>query len=178
MLQHLQGEPAGRAPAPASAFSSPSSLAEDLARNRELYANQEVRPPFTYAALLKQVKTSNPVLLALRSVGAGSVRGSGPADEPQRDLQLVLLHLRLLPQQSAQLEGELNSTILHIILAVVCRTRCDTTSPSTRPSAGWRVGPGPSGVSGTTDNLHRDNINKTYHRSYFSILVVNQVLRI
>ena len=33
-------------------------IAAELTRNRELYRHQEVRPPFTYAALIKQVRTS------------------------------------------------------------------------------------------------------------------------
>ena len=31
-------------------------IAAELSRNRELYRHQEVRPPFTYAALIKQVR--------------------------------------------------------------------------------------------------------------------------
>ena len=37
-------------------------------------------------------------------LSAGFVWVSKPADESQRDLQLVLLHLRVLPEQSSQLE--------------------------------------------------------------------------
>ena len=33
-------------------------IAAELSRNRELYRHQEVRPPFTYAALIKQVRKS------------------------------------------------------------------------------------------------------------------------
>ena len=38
------------------------------------------------------------------SVFSGTLRVSKQADESQRDLQLVLHHLRLLPEQSTQLE--------------------------------------------------------------------------
>ena len=85
-------------------------IAAELSRNRELYRHQEVRPPFTYAALIKQVRKATNIfsidaLKIFHSIPIpGAVRGAGAADEPERDLLLVLLHVRLLPPQPPQLE--------------------------------------------------------------------------
>ena len=35
-------------------------ICQDLAANRDLYRSQEVRPPFTYAALIKQALSEAP----------------------------------------------------------------------------------------------------------------------
>ena len=37
-----------------------TDIAVELSKNRELYKNQEIRPPFTYAALLKQALSEAP----------------------------------------------------------------------------------------------------------------------
>ena len=47
-------------PPPARHFDRVGDISHDLAANRELYRSQEVRPPFTYAALIKQALTEAP----------------------------------------------------------------------------------------------------------------------
>ena len=45
---------------PGRHFDRVGDISHDLAANRELYRSQEVRPPFTYAALIKQALTEAP----------------------------------------------------------------------------------------------------------------------
>ena len=37
-----------------------ADISQDLFKNKDLYQNQEIRPPFTYAALLKQALSEAP----------------------------------------------------------------------------------------------------------------------
>ena len=78
---------------------------EDLAKNREFYRLQDVRPPYTYAALIRQVSSTLADPLVLLIV-AGDPGGPVPAADAPRHLQLVHLHLLLLQTQRGQLEGQ------------------------------------------------------------------------
>ncbi len=93
----------------------------DIQRNREYYRNADVRPPFTYASLIREVsprysfkfhflrKFSQYILVVwwylLLSNFPGNNRVPGSPADVERDLQLVPEHILLLQTQRCHVEG-------------------------------------------------------------------------
>ena len=82
----------------------------EIQRNREFYKNADVRPPFTYASLIRQVILTLFIvkwILKMNSLlSPVNHRISRQAADSERDLQLVSKHLLLLPTQRGHMEGK------------------------------------------------------------------------
>lgn len=89
----------------------------EIQRNREFYKSADVRPPFTYASLIRQVSRPKfncfcfhvfSFCLIDNPPPPTSVhhRVSRQAVDPQRNLQLVPEHILLLPTERRNMEGK------------------------------------------------------------------------
>lgn len=81
----------------------------EIQRNREFYKNADVRPPFTYASLIRQVifdHRSSTIIHYKISVSVPVYhRVPRQTVNAERDLQLVPEHLLLLPEKRCDVEG-------------------------------------------------------------------------
>lgn len=102
----------------------------ELAQNCEFYKNADVRPPFTYASLIRHVSLSDGPFHPLFSLSALSSesccfshRPSGHSGVPrqtvdsQRDLQLVYTKVCLFQEKHSHMEGKVLHSNQNLILA-------------------------------------------------------------
>lgn len=99
-------------------FNQHSFFFAELAQNCEFYKNADVRPPFTYASLIRHVSlSSDPALLLLSPplrfillnfclLPSGHSGVSRQTVDSQRDLQLVYTKVCLFQEKHGHVEGK------------------------------------------------------------------------